>query len=248
MRQLSALQLMVALLVLPTPPARADGLLHKLPANGAWARFDLEWWGPSAAGEFMVLRRGTLTISSVGRAVVDDEQCRWLEIRNAVDHDGKEVAGVQKLLIPEKYLLAGLNPLGHVVKAWAQHPAVAGGTPQEITDMKGEQARPIRALTDMFFGPPGEIRMLDEELVETTGLGKLRCPGVAARYVLKRGNLESIFDYESRLHDKAPFGVVTFRSESVHKEDGVVRIPRHVTILRLAEFGTDAKSALPGKN
>jgi hypothetical protein len=235
-------------LVVECSPAQADGLVHKLPPNGAWARFDFEWSGPSPAGELTVLRRGTMTISSVGRAVVDDEQCRWIEIRHATDHDGKETVGVQKMLIPEKYLLAGLNPLGHVVKAWAQHPAVANGMPQEITDMKGEQARPIRALTDMFFGPPGEIRMLEEEPIETTGLGKLRCPGVAARYVLKRGNYESIFDYETRLHDKAPFGVVTFRSESVHMEDGVIRIPKHVTVLRLAEFGTDAKSALPGKN
>jgi hypothetical protein len=238
----------VAMVVFGLPQVKADGLVHKLPPNGAWAKFDLEWLGPSPAAELMVLRRGTLTISSVGRAVVDDEQCRWIEIRHAVDHDGKEVVSFQKMLIPEKYLLAGLNPLGHVVKAWAQHPAVVNGMPQEITDMKGEQARPIRALTDMFFGPPGEIRMLDEEPVETTGLGKLRCPGVGARYVLKRGNYESIFDYETRLHDKAPFGVVTFRSESVHKEDGVIRIPKHVTVLRLAEFGTDAKSALPGKN
>jgi hypothetical protein len=247
MRKFTEFLLVVSLVSFSAAWGQADGLLHKLPADGAWAKYDSEWLGPSPAGELMVLRKGTMTVSSVGTESVDEEQCRWIEIRNLTIHDDQEVASVQKLLIPEKYLLAGLNPLGHVVRAWAMHPAVNGGRPQEITEMTGEQARPIRALTDMFFGPPGEIRVLDDEVIDTRKSGKLNCPGVAARYILKRGNLESIFDYETRLHDKAPFGVVTFRSESIHKEDGQIKIPKYVTILRLADFGTDAKSALPDK-
>ncbi len=233
--------------VTTTTECAADGLIHKLPADGEWVKFDLEWLGPSPAGELTLLKKGTLTVSSVGRAIADGERCRWIEIRNASLVDDKEVVSIQKLLIPEKYLLGGLNPLGHVVKAWAQHPAVNGGAPQEITDTKGEQGRPVRALTDMFFGPPGETRALDEEAIETKGFGTLKCPGVAARFVLKRSNLESIFDYETRLHDKAPFGVVTFRSESIHKEDGAVKIPKFVTVLRLADYGTDARSELPDR-
>src|SRR5262249_60826735 len=109
MRTLVAFFVAVTIVVICPPQVHADGLVHKLPPNGAWAKFDLEWLGPSPAAELMVLRRGTLTISSVGRAVVDDEQGRWIEIRHAVDHDGKEVVSFQKMLIPEKYLLAGLN-------------------------------------------------------------------------------------------------------------------------------------------
>jgi hypothetical protein len=188
-----------------------------------------------------------MTVSSVGEAIVDGDQCRWIEVRNVSERDGKESVSLLKMLIPETYLLAGLNPLGHVVKAWSRHPALNGGEPQEITDLTGEQARPIRALTDMFFGMPAEVRMLPEETIETRGLGKLKCPGVAARYVLTRDKFESTFDYQVRLHDKAPFGVVTLSSASIHKEGGVTKVPSYLTVLRLADFGTDATSELPDK-
>jgi len=231
----------------PANATRADGLIHKLPADGSWARYDLQWHGPAPTGGLAVLRTGTLTVSSVGRSVVDGDQCRWIEIRNASERDGQEVVSALKMLIPEKYLLSGMNPPGRVVKAWSRHPAVNGGAPQEITEFTGEHARPIRALSDMFFGMPAEVRMLDEESIETTKLGKLNCPGVAARHILTRGNLESTFDYEVRLHDKAPFGVVMLSSASIHKEGGVTRIPAYLTVLRLSDFGIDAQSDLPDK-
>lgn len=225
--------------------AHADGLIHKLPADGTWARYELQWHGPAPNGGVAVLRKGTLTVSSVGQAAVDGDQCRWIEIRHASERNGREAGGVQKLLLPEKYLLSGMNPLGHVVKAWSRHSAVNGGAPVEITEFTGEQARPIRALSDMFIGMPADIRMLDEETIETKTLGKLKCPGMAARHILTRGNLESTFDYEVRLHDKAPFGIVRLSSASIHKEGGVTKIPSYLTILDLSDFGTDAKSDLP---
>jgi len=234
-------------MLLPVTPMQADGLIQKLPADGTWARYDLQWHGPSPAGELAVLRKETMTVSSVGQIVTEQEQCRWIEIRHASEHDGREVVSELKMLIPEKYLLAGMNPLGHVIKAWSRHPAVNGGAPQEIVDLTGEQARPIRALTDMFIGLPAEVRMLDETSIETTKLGKLKCPGLAARHVLTRGNLESTFDYEVRLHDKAPFGIVMFSSASIHKEGGVTKVPAYLTVLRLSDFGSDAKSNLPDK-
>ncbi|MBI3865795.1 MAG: hypothetical protein HY290_28310 [Planctomycetia bacterium] len=75
-----------------------------------------------------------------------------------------------------------------------------------------------------------------------------KCAGIAAQFVITRGNFDSVFTCESRLHDRAPFGVVKFRSSSIHKEKGEVKIPIHVTDLRLADFGADAKSALPERN
>lgn len=247
MRKFSQILLAIALCTVGASAAIGDGLIHRLPPDGAWARFELEWVGPSPASLLVVLRTGELTVSSVGQTVVAGEQCRWIEIRHITPQNGKETVGVQKLLIPEKYLLAGLNPLEHVIKAWAQHPAVNGGAPQEITEPKGPKATPIRALTDMFYGPPVSLSPLEEEVIETRELGTLSCPGVAARFVLTRDNLESVFDYETRLHDKAPFGVVSFRSESIHKEGDVVKVPRHVTKLRLIASGTGAVSALADK-
>lgn len=232
-------------LLIPASLAHADGLIHKLPADGTWAQYDLQWHGPTPNGGLAVLRKGTLTVSSVGQSVVDGDQCRWIEIRHSSESDGREVVSVLKMLLPEKYLLAGMNPLGHVVKAWSRHPAVHGGAPQEITESTGEKARPIRALSDMFFGLPAEVRMLDEEAIETSKLGRMKCPGISARHILTRGNLESTFDYEVRLHDKAPFGVVLFSSATIHKEGGVTKIPAYLTVLRLADFGIDAHSELP---
>src|SRR5262245_44763050 len=149
MRAIATL-LIVMTMHFASPGARADGLIHKLPPDGDWSKFDLEWQGPSPAGELTTLRKGTLTVSSVGRGLAEGERCRWIEVRNSTTAEDKETVSIQKLLIPEKYLLAGMNPLGHVVKAWTVHPAVNGGDPQEITDTRGEQGRPIRALTDMF--------------------------------------------------------------------------------------------------
>ena len=223
--------------------AFAGGLIEKLPPDGAWAKYSLEWKRATPEGEIKQLRVGELFVSSVGVEEVAGDRCRWIEIRHFVEADGAKRASVLKMLIPEKNLIAGLNPLGNVVRAWNRH--AIDVVPQEIKELKGEQARPIRALTDMFFGSPAEVSTLNDETIENEKLGKVVCPGIAAHYVLKRGHLESIFDYEVRVHDKAPFGVVTFSSASIHKEAGVVRIPSNQTILKLIDSGTDAKSELP---
>ena len=69
----------LANLVLLTPAA-ADGLLYRLPEDGAFVRFELEV-SSNWKGEGETTHKGTLTMSSVGEAKVDGKPGRWLEIK-----------------------------------------------------------------------------------------------------------------------------------------------------------------------
>src|SRR5690242_6771042 len=52
-------------------PARADGLIHQLPADGTWARFDVTGEGRGPNGELRVTMAGTITVKSVGQGSAD---------------------------------------------------------------------------------------------------------------------------------------------------------------------------------
>ncbi len=66
---------------LATAETRAGGLIHRLPKDGQWARFETEFVGTKNGRPAPTQFKGTLTISSVGRETIDQKPCRWIEVQ-----------------------------------------------------------------------------------------------------------------------------------------------------------------------
>jgi hypothetical protein len=213
--------------------ARADGLLYQLPEDGSWVRFAAQYTFQLEGMEKAATGTGTMTMASVGKAREGAEACRWIEFTVKLKDSGAEHILIRKLLIPEKYLKKGENPTEHVVRGWAKY------------DNEGvERAVPVHGRWPAYLaGPLQDERKLDKRLVESK-LGALRCEGVTGWIQYKEGDLHTKVTFETRLHDKAPFGVVSSRMQFQVKRDGKVQQTIDATA-KLTDFGRDAKTALP---
>jgi hypothetical protein len=231
--------------LLMSSPSFSDGLVHQLPTDGSSAYFSMELT-THQDGKSSSLK-GSLTISSVGRAVVNGQPCRWIEVKTITD-DGGASAELQlrKLLIPEKYLTAGQSPLEHVAKAWAlkasvrrtekgiDFKAVAKGEPRQVKD----PTQSLTLLTLVLAGPLRKAKALREASV-ASGLGSLQCEGIAGE--IPFGGVAA--SVESRLHAKAPFGVVSWEVRVRVKADP--KQERARITLKLVEIVRNAKSEIP---
>lgn len=153
MRHLGSAAACVLTLCLSTT-GYADGLIHQLPPDGSWARFEVSGNAVAPDGTERVTIEGTQTIRSVGSAAVDDQPCRWIELESEMafkrsDGRGGKMNDVFKLLIPEKYLTRGQNPRDHVLKAYKRSSAQA----LRELDLTGQDQREIRGLDEVFHAP-----------------------------------------------------------------------------------------------
>src|SRR5262249_53928106 len=82
--------------------ALADGLIYKLPDDGAQVRYDLEI---ATTGDNKV--KGSLSVSSVGKATENGEECRWIEFKMITNDDGQDHIIISKVLIPDKHIGKG---------------------------------------------------------------------------------------------------------------------------------------------
>ncbi len=221
----------------------ADGLIYQLPPDGTWARFQADVTGERPDGTVETMT-GTFTLSSVGVAEVDGEACRWIEIRRDLKRNDQSVTALHKLLIPEKHLGKGQDPLPHVHKAWFSPSQTLNGTAQEIPGLKGTDRQQLNMLHPYLYGPIKNSKPLSPLEVESK-LGKLNCEGVTAQENTEPGtNVTLDSTYLLRLHRSAPFGVVTYESTSKlqlnNKDQGAMKLK-----LKLMDFGKGAKSKLP---
>jgi hypothetical protein len=92
-------------------------------------------------------------------------------------------------------------------------------------------------------GPVQDERRLEKQLAESK-LGALECEGVTGWIQYKEGDLQAKVTFETRLHEKAPFGVVSCRMQFEVRRDGKVLQTIDATA-KLTDFGTDARTALP---
>ncbi len=214
-------------------PSLADGLFYRLPADGTSARYALEMTMNIQGKE--ITARGTMTMSSVGQVTVKDKKCRWLEVKMQVTVMDKEDLQLYKVLIAQEHLQPGKNPLEHAIKGFMKR---GKGEPAEIKDFKsGKTPLPL-----FLAGPLKETKKLAKEVIDGK-LGKLECEGVRGTQELEKDKEKIHLTYETRLHDKAPFGVVASRIQiklQVNQEEGTGTIT-----LRLVEIGKGAKSELP---
>ena len=186
---------------------------------------------------------GPLSTSFTLPPDADGERCRWIEIKSAFTQGDREGTSVTKLLIPEKHLGAGKEPLDHVVRGWIKN------LDEEALRYAAEHRGLIRAfflpgeLTDAGKHAEKRTVALNEEqlVIEEAIRGRLEnisqgAPGMKA----------DVTHFIWR-HEKAPFGVAAVRQEIEIKRDEAV-MARHRIELEFFVRGTNAKSDLPEHN
>jgi hypothetical protein len=232
----SLLSALVLACLLAPVAANAEGLLYQLPEDGSWVRFDAPYTFKFDGMDKPDQGTGTMTMASVGKVLEGGQPCRWIEFNVHLKDSGTEHTLIRKLLIPEKYLKKGENPTQHVVRGWAKY---------DNEDV--ERAVPLHGRWPAYLaGPFQDEKQLDKQLVEGK-LGSLECAGSTGWIQFSEGPLTSKVTFETRLHDKAPFGVLSTRMKFEMSVDGKPQgsIDAAAT---LTDLGTDAKSALPDHN
>jgi len=238
----------LALLVLApvAATARADGMVYQLPEDGTWAEF-------KSRGEMTVMEKdqsvtGTIRIASVGRTVEQDAPCRWIEVKLDMKRgDNDEVSIISKVLVPEKFLVAGEKSLQHAVRAIIKE---GESEPKEVDDPENFDHGPLPLI---LADPLKKSKELEAREIKSK-LGKHSCKGVGGRLSFKPAHSERIaVRVQTWLHPDAPFGVVSNRwtfeeqppkgdEEKLDEEGSRMKMTWTST---LSDFGTGATSELP---
>jgi hypothetical protein len=218
--------------------AWSQGLLYRLPGDGAWVRFEMES-SSNEKGQERKTYKGALTLSSVGEVTVDGKPCRWIEMKMEANTPGDHIV---KVLIPSERLKAGESPLDHAVRGSRKMiGALNDGGFKEIANFKAIEAG---AMPLILPGPFAAAKKLPKKTIDSK-LGKLKCEGHTGTHVDESAqDYRSERTYKTWLHEKAPFGVVAADviSKTYHNGEYV----REFTLtLRLVEVGKGAKTELP---
>ena len=230
------LRLWLCGLVLLLAPAisRADGLLYQLPEDKQFVKYALEM-DLEAQGTGYT---GTLLMKSVGQTVENGEKCRWIEVDLTIQRPDVEQHSIFKVLLPEKNLKAGVDPLQKIVKGWFKR----GELPVEpFTDPASLFGAPLSAF---LAGPLDGAKKLDNQF-EDSKLGNLECEVIAGTRELKVAEKVSIkLSYNTSKHEKAPFGVVRseLKFDVIGGEQSAIK---GILRIKLAEVGSNAVSVLP---
>ena len=183
--------------------ARAGGLVHRLPPDGAWVTYvyqqQAELAYEAGAGskladeaEARLPRTGNvvgfLTVRSVGREGADGKPCRWIELEQSVQVRGKTAAGAEaepmqrtivlKLLVPEEALRGEADPLGQVKRVVFRD---GSREPEEIDD-PGRRQYELDRFRPVFPepAPAGARRRPGQKLITMSReLGELACEDVS---------------------------------------------------------------------
>jgi hypothetical protein len=223
--------MLVAVGLLAPGICTAEGLLYQLPKDGSWVRFAVQYTYKSAGLE--LAGQGTIDMASVGKIFEGSEECRWIEFNlHTKDSEGEHTL-IRKLLISTKYLKKGQNATQHVIRGWAKY---------DSEDV--ERAVPVHGRWPAYLaGPFQDEKKLNKQLVDSK-LGPLMCEGVTGWIQFTEGNIHTKVTFETRLHQKAPFGVVSTRMVFEVTTDG----SRYTidSTAQLTDIGNGAESSLAG--
>lgn len=213
---------------------RAEGLLQKLPDDKAYAKYDLEL---TVEGQG-AMQTGELTLKSVGSTFEDGEKCRWIEMEFKLKpSDGEGDKHIYKLLLPEKNLKAGANPLEKILRAWHKQNEDAVVQFTETTTLT------TAAVGVFLSGPSKDSKALDKQF-EDSKIGNVECAGVKGSFEQMLGPGMLKVTSEVRTTDKAPFGSVRgeYQFEIINEQKTEAKATAR---LKLVDVGTEAVSALP---
>lgn len=230
----SILKLMAVIsLMLTAGSAFADGLIYQLPKDGTFVLYDLDF--KLTAGDQNIEAKGAFRVSSVGTVTENDKKCRWIEVKMTINAGGKDRVVIGKLLVPEENLKAGGNVFGSKIRGWVRLRENA-----EVKALDDDNSGPMPAF---LCGPLNEAKELAAVVVDSK-LGKLECKGVSGYTEFKDRGKDSRATFETRRHEKAPFGVVSTVIKFARERNGELKQEADMKFT-LKETGTDATSDLP---
>lgn len=225
-----------ATIIVAGSSARADGLIHRLPPDGAWvlyayqqrAELDHQMGGDKKVPDEVKRKmpragivQGFLTLRSVGVAQVEGENCRWIELEQSVQIAGKTMAGTEaeraqrtivlKVLVPEKRLAPGEDPFGHVLKMYFKD---GDRNVEEIMDPQRRKYE-LDRFRPLFPAPGTDVKRTARQSLATASptLGALECEQLtfASKYDGPLGGGQGRWTWEGEhrlwLNDRVPFGV-----------------------------------------
>ena len=237
---------------LPTTTAMADGLVFELPPDGTWCEYSGETnsevsielpenIASTLSGEAkkqldkmsgLHRHQGTIRLSSVGSEIRAQRPCRWVEISRTATMLEPEIEKppsgeaskhqVLKLLIPERYLVRGEDPLANaILTLW---------NPKDV-DVKNVELDKgfdrIQYEIDRFrqvFPPTLNSKETLPSATIKTPVGEFRdCEVISGtshfdRPLLGDSRWEFESEWELALHADAPYGLVRIQCKSTGKE------------------------------
>lgn len=237
--------------------ATADGLIFQLPADGASARFAVETKMTSSVGELKqeMASKGTLTVSSVGKVHQNQQHYRWIELLAESQSEGAYPQLVLKMLIPEKRLVRGQDPLAHAALTFFDPKPVDEEVAPSVNSFIDEGFNRIQYEIDRFrVDFPRSLfnaKSLESKTIETPAGKFTNCETLAGMSSYDGpllGNGRSVYRtrYTIAIHPDAPFGVVSLESEFEGREisEDSVTMTQGKRMLILTAIGKDAKSTL----
>ena len=114
------------------------------------------------------------------------------------------------------------------------------GPDRDVEELTENNLGPIPAF---LANPLTDVQQLEAEIV-TSELGALPCPGLSGNTEFAERTSTNKVAYQTRRHEKAPFGVVTSRMAIEVQRDGINTESLDMA-LALRDFGTAAVSELP---
>jgi len=253
----------MVLVAVGAPVAFADGLIWQLPPDGTTVEFQGECHGefkPVLSKAFAeglspqeieklerpqkVNVRPTVTVSSVGQVTRAEQNCRWIELTTGEN--------VLKILVPEKFLARGEDPLDHaILTLFNPKGADRANSPPE----KGFNriAYELDRFRGVFPMPLKDVRELPRKTIKTPIGTFTDCEVIAGamefdRPLMAEGRWEVKSSWQIALHPDAPFGVVQVKCQTKgHEFSHNTRCDISTTsILTISGKGNHAKSKLAG--
>ena len=223
-------------------------VINSLPADGSWAKYRLVQ-RDLGNKKIIFSYTGTIIVRSVGRQIVDDVRCRWVEFEFQMEElAGGKSSEVSKQLIPEDELKLGGNAVGEIRKTWIRHND--GATVQE-------QELPGFADHLMIPSPFTRRPATDEATTLATKNGVLRLDRPVSGMTMFHNDKLNIQTMNVIwTHPDVPFGTsIVHQKMQIHRklkpmpgnDEGIktVEIKTVIRELELLEYGDGAVSALP---
>ncbi|MDG2390679.1 MAG: hypothetical protein P8M30_15330 [Planctomycetaceae bacterium] len=228
--------------------AYCEGLFFQLPPDGHWASYTID--------NTLISPDGTqhkypakVILRSVGREMVEEIPCRWIEIETSGEYMGISILSLNKLLIAEHSLQAGQEPLKEIYR-WIRYQPENKffsliDDRKKLQDLfQDENRNEEHGLARIFRGPYEDLKRITTTQTIQSKLGERECKGILANVTEEKGDRTTHEKNVIRLHPDSPFGVVQWESVSKAQEDGQTVMSTHQVML-LSEYGTKAKSAIP---
>lgn len=247
---------LVLIVMTASSPLFAGGLIQKLPEDGAWVKFDMEF---QRDGNADAKTTGHWTIRAVGTERISGKKYRWIEFDRFYGKAAAGFPGIQRLvkhLVPEQELVRGGDPPANLVRSWYRF-RVGKNAPQKPYRLVGPQGYRDNMLLLPASPPKSSAVSFQFEAVKQRRTfpyqrGEFKCESaVRETYAfVEKDPKTGVATNRGRVtftvwkHTGVPFGVAgTTIAFKRFDSTGKVLGRRETMTLSVSDFGANAKTA-----